>query len=106
MSIQRTFIHPRLIVLISLQSTYNYIFFNRDTHSIIDINNPSTVKFFRMDNFKEAIDILLGKLILFEKLILDPHLEAFNQSITDHSILEPNYEEEAKIFVLKLLKEI
>tara|TARA_Y100000816_G_scaffold77983_2_gene52989 strand:+ start:11238 stop:11756 length:519 start_codon:yes stop_codon:yes gene_type:complete len=99
MSIQRTFKHSTSNrVNFFLQSTYNYIFFNRDTHSIIDINNPSSKKFFRMDNFKEAIDnFIQNKIVsLREAYIPDSHLEAFNQSITDHSILEPNYEEEAK----------
>lgn len=57
MSIQRTFKHSTSNrVNFFLQSTYNYIFFNRDTHSIIDIYDRNKLKFFRMDNFKEAID--------------------------------------------------
>ena len=57
MSIQRTFIHSTSNrVNFFLESTYNYIFYKSDTHSIIDINDPNKIKFFRMDNFKEAID--------------------------------------------------
>ena len=107
MSIQRTFIHSTSNrVNFFLQATYNYIFFNRDTHSIIDINDPSSVKFFRMDNFKQAIDDFIQNKIdsLREANNIDPHLEAFNQSITDHSILEPNYEEEAKIYCFETIE--
>ena len=106
MSIQRTFIHPTSNrVNFFLQATYNYIFFNRDTHSIIDINDPSRVKYFRMDNFKEAIDnFIQNKIVLLqESNILDPQLEEFSQSIIDHSILNPNYEEEAKEICFKLI---
>lgn len=57
MSIQRTFIHSTSNrVNFFLESTYNYIFYKSDTDSIIDINDPNKIKFFRMDNFKEAID--------------------------------------------------
>ena len=108
MSIQRTFIHSTSNrVNFFLQATYNYIFFNRDTHSIIDINDPSTVKFFRMDYFKEAIDnFIQNKIVsLREANNIDPNLEAFNQSIRDHSILEPNYEEEAKRICFKTIEE-
>jgi hypothetical protein len=57
MSIQRTFIHSASNrVNFFLQSIYNYTFYNRDTHSIIDIYDTNSVKFFRIDNFKEAID--------------------------------------------------
>ena len=107
MSIQRTFIHSTSNrVNFFLQSTYNYIFFNRDTHSIIDIYDRNKLKFFRMDNFKEAIDTFIQNKIdsLREANNIDPHLEAFNQSITDHSILEPNYEEEAKIYCFETIE--
>ena len=108
MSIQRTFIHSTSNrVNFFLESTYNYIFFNRDTHSIRDINDPRIVKFFRMDNFKEAIDdFIQNKIVsLQEANIPDPHLEAFNQSIHDHTILNPNYEEEAKRICFKTIEE-
>lgn len=107
MSIQRTFTHSTSNrVNFFLQATYNYIFFNRDTHSIIDINDPSSVKFFRMDNFKEAIDdFIQNKIVsLQQSNIRYPQLEEFNQSIIDHTILNPNYEEEAKEICFKTIE--
>lgn len=108
MSIQRTFIHSTSNrVNFFLESTYNYIFFKSDTDSIIDINDRSKVKFFRMDNFKEAIDnFIQDKIVSLQKAnILDPNLEAFNQSILDHPILQENYEEEAKKICFKTIEE-
>ena len=106
MSIQRTFIHPTSNrVNFFLQATYNYIFFNGDTHSIIDINDPSRVKYFRMDNFKAIDNFIQNKIVLLqESNILDPQLEEFSQSIIDHSILNPNYEEEAKEICFKTIE--